>query len=161
MSRITTKYKIYEESTAYKDSNCCECWASCIFSCCVPSIVWSCCCCIPCCGSLAMNSKETASRWLIKNNGACVSPFTCCCYFVDLLYDCNCCDTREFFLRRFNYFRSSQDFYCTFNKVVIWDQEQCEQLLASEQCRGPYLGATDFDSRNLPHGQNGKCYIFL
>ena len=141
-----------EGPSVYQKDNCMKCTLGCFVECCAPTILSCCCVCIN--SPIAIKSKERAERWSIRNRAS-----TACCdgcfYYWDMCYDCNCSSLYVFFENRWKVFRDTQDFFCAFNKVNIWEKEQCESLLLTPQGRGNYLGNTDLVDKNLPSGIDG------
>lgn len=152
MNKFSKVLSEEETKPEFHADNFCLCLVCFLPRCLIPSILSaSCCCLFPECSNQLRSSVE---QWIIRQRYF-TSCFRCCCYYVDLTYDCNPSDTLNFFVKRRQSMENDQSFFCVFNKVNIWDQEESERLLLSDQGRGSFLGNTDLIESHLPNDEQG------
>ena len=134
--------------------------SSCCFDFCFPSFIpcMTAFCCMK--APISVKAQERAARWTIKNK----STSSCCqfcCYYWSIQYDNDPDHTYSFFRTRREVLGESQDFFCAFNKVNIWEKETCDALLLTPQGRGINLGNIELVESHLPTGDEGKLNAIL
>lgn len=140
----------------YNNTLCYPC--DCCIHCALPSMVSVICFAIPCFTKCQRAARHDAELFMLRRPFCC-SFSQCCCYYMDLWYDCSPGDVRQLFFNRKEMYGTNR--FVFQNKVVVWDKEISEKILLREEGRGPYLGATNLITSHLPKGENGRSISLL
>lgn len=131
-----SKVMPYENAGYVEPAGCCSFLIDAVVRFVMPTCACTLCFCIP---TYNRHYRQRAQIWLVQNPTRC-KCCRCCFYCMDMSMDCTGNFDVPFRNRKKMY---GQNSFCAFNKLVIQDPDEIENLLLNPQKRGYYLGFSD------------------